>query len=382
MESTDLERAKAGSPNAIAAILNTALKRKGTTAEVTSNGEQLRVVLQGQAVPSQKLANLVMRELAAIELQTICRGTLVGLKMGEDQPRWCCNFDRSNLESGQINLSQSIKQSSSALSTDVDKRQTRLDNADTSKASVQRIIWGIVFSLVLSPLGRFLNQQYFTPWRQARSAASQIEQLSKTNPVFQQLAKHEPALYEQFKLSMIQKAQGDKTASEIKSTVTAEIAQRFSPVLLKYMAVASSDSLHSFMKITLDAYESALQKDSELCYRQQTQGGLGQRLNQFIVADQETAMLQAMADIIRTGAESPAAPASTTQLQQAQAELRDSMRAIYKDGDFAMLQSPDAPTVDRAKVCRMHLDIFKQILQMPDGESAVLLRYFLTNRSL
>lgn len=47
------QQAKAGNPQAIAALISQSLKSKGTTAKVSAKGSQLKILLESEAAPSQ-----------------------------------------------------------------------------------------------------------------------------------------------------------------------------------------------------------------------------------------------------------------------------------------------------------------------------------------
>ncbi|MGE5660127.1 MAG: hypothetical protein ACM37W_26355 [Actinomycetota bacterium] len=83
-----LELAKLGNPQAIAALLNHHLQRKGITVKATLKEEGLRIKVESEQVPPQQLVSYIHQGIATLNPQSIKTIKIYGFQAGQNLPAW------------------------------------------------------------------------------------------------------------------------------------------------------------------------------------------------------------------------------------------------------------------------------------------------------
>ena len=91
-----LELAKQGNVQAIAFLINRALKPKGITAKVALKNGFLQVMLESTRLPDQAtLPSFIHRGVTGLEIISLKKLSVYGRKIGEDRPGWSKEFEFS-----------------------------------------------------------------------------------------------------------------------------------------------------------------------------------------------------------------------------------------------------------------------------------------------
>ena len=89
-----LQKARAGQSEAIAALLNTALESRNITAQVQRCGDELQILLESSTIPpQQEMVEFVRQGLQRLQLTSITTIALMGQKRGYLKDHWQVTFE-------------------------------------------------------------------------------------------------------------------------------------------------------------------------------------------------------------------------------------------------------------------------------------------------
>lgn len=222
-----------------------------------------------------------------------------------------------------------------------------------------------LFSLYQALVAPVLQNQYTT--------SSIEETLSKNNPAFAAVKKYDADHYEQI-MNEIHNAIS-KGFSE--TEVTAALQVKFSTLVQKHLPHASDEAAVRYIEVTVQELIEAQQNDGNLCYELLfPQLGQTQDISKFISASTQQADLSALGEVVRTSAVAPQEVPKDADMSALLESIITILLEKYGQ-DAALLQNPIASGIDKSKVCRITIDMYKEILQLPPTYSGKLLRYLM-----
>ncbi len=239
-------------------------------------------------------------------------------------------------------------------------------------AKENRNKYGLTFAISFAVLFALANTFVYPPlntWYQVRNAEAEF----LGSPAYRALKQHDPATYDRliadFKQAVKDGKDREATVAAVREHVVKAVQSR--------LPTASNESVADYMKVMLIEMQELNEQGGDLCYRflfPQVSGPIDPV--EHFSKETQKADLDALAEVIRTSAESPQpVPPESVVMPQLQTIFID--LANDHGQDIAMLQNPVAPNVDRRKVCQMTQNMYTKILRLPVEESGQLLRYLL-----
>ncbi len=226
----------------------------------------------------------------------------------------------------------------------------------------------VSFALLLG-LSRFS----VVPPLQARWEASRVDAKLSSNPAFAAIKKHDAATYERIMSQLRTGLLEGRDQHVLLEAVRAEVSQ----LVQKRLPRASDDAAVQYMRVMVQEMQELRTQGADFCYRFLFAApGQGLNLAQHVSANTMQADYSALSQVVRTSTESPQ---PVPQQAEVAAKLEPVVAALAGryGRDIVMLQQPQAPTVDKTKLCDMNIDLYSVILQMPVADSGRLIRYLM-----
>lgn len=229
-------------------------------------------------------------------------------------------------------------------------------------------LFGMLVILLLIA-GQFVGYKYVRPRAQAMIAGQTLDD----QPLYRTLRKYEPAIYERLE-------RGFKTAvktgkqEEFMQTAIGEVAQ----LAQKHLSKASDKSINDFMAHAVVQLKALQHKPNDACFRMlfpQVAGTADFSVLPKSMVDANATYLEA---VLISAIEHPQPPPPEQETMTVLKPILMSMAQRYGQ-DLQMLGRPAAATgSDRGRVCEISIDLYDQILALPDDQSADVLRLMIS----
>jgi hypothetical protein len=201
-----------------------------------------------------------------------------------------------------------------------------------------------------------------------------IENTLADFPLFEEIKKVDSKSYETIKEEM---------RNVIKNGASSDEAiHRMSPILLqfgmKYIPISSDDALIRCMEVLTRTMDELTQRDPSQTYKWLFPKQYGYiRAEKHVKKETATLMMNALADVVRTGASNPKIAIDS---EEAEKTLEKVLSGLFiKYGmELEALSDVHSPQVDKKKACYLMIDFYNEILRLPRRESCALFRYLLT----
>jgi hypothetical protein len=155
--------------------------------------------------------------------------------------------------------------------------------------------------------------------------------------------------------------------------MVALIREKTSTLYSRYLPISEDDALQNAIRKTVDALSVLEESNPEACYAF-LYGGPYIDIMSLLSKDMQLTLLDSMAGVIETGVSNPQAIPGEKQVA-IQRELVTGVLARRYGADFALLSDASAPGVDKAKICSMSVELYRQVLKLPKKESVQFLRF-------
>jgi len=209
-------------------------------------------------------------------------------------------------------------------------------------------------------------------WGDAKNIENELLKI----PIYQTLKAHDPETYNQILTEFQNAPRGGASESELAGRTRDHLAR----ALQRYLPHASDDSLVDFMKILIDEMNQLGSVSGELCYALlfPQNSGMVDYSRHLAQATQE-AERNAMAKVIETAATNPQAIPSEKQVTEDLTAVTSRLVRRYGN-DVALLADAQSAAADKTKTCRMTAALYSEVLTLPRGQSANLLRFMLAGQ--
>jgi len=196
-------------------------------------------------------------------------------------------------------------------------------------------------------------------------------------PAFQQIAKWEPASYNQMKAEMIGSLERDESSVQAQGRIRARVQK----VSKQYMRTASDDSLIAYISVTVEEIKQVNAKDPAVAFGMLFGGKTDVDVTKYIDDATQKKDAEALAEIIHTGV---AKEAGSQNDQKATQMLRDVVAGMRRDfgPDAELPFNPKATGPDAAsqrRTCEMTVEFYNRILALRSDQSAQVLRLLLAS---
>jgi hypothetical protein len=225
-------------------------------------------------------------------------------------------------------------------------------------------------------LGAFnlLSSRFVLPRLREWRAEREIDRVFSEIPVYQLLARHDPAVAGEIRSSLTDMVRRGESPSRAREQIGAHIRG----VVNKYLPRASDAAITTYMAVFMRELEQLQSRDPDLCYRAvfPNQGG---PVDMALYLDQATreADLSALAEVIRSASEAPQPPATAEEAGPVLAGVMARVREAHGE-DAALLQALESPDADRAKACALIRSLYGAILALETARSGPVLRYMVS----
>ncbi len=219
--------------------------------------------------------------------------------------------------------------------------------------------------VVLFTAGNTTLMPHARAWKQER----EVEALLADEPLFAAVLRDEPGLREPLRAVLL-KAYREGQAGE-----AVQVGQRLlSPRLWQYVPRASDSAAVRVGRALVASLEDLQERDPDQCYRFLFPGVAGPSRGGD--ADEDDRLLAALREAVATARDGSAEPldrkAAARQLEAVFQHLREEHGT-----DVDVLKKPQAPRVDRSRVCAVTIALYSELAALPPAAAGQTLRYAL-----
>jgi|GEM_PF-6950925 len=223
----------------------------------------------------------------------------------------------------------------------------------------------LIILVLVGVVGAALARDLVTPHILAWNSRDEVQQFLDSDPLFQRILTDHPALREPMEQAL---AAGMQSGGRQQAVAAARgLIEQVFPA---YLAKASDDGLRDYATTTVAVLKKFQAKDPLRCFQFLHPGVAG-----AATPTDEEGRRDLYDLMVRLVTNAPDVPPSE-QAEDA-ADLLEGVTATlaerYGDG-LQALATPEAPDVDRAQVCAMTIDLYAEILTLPDEDAARVLR--------
>ncbi len=229
--------------------------------------------------------------------------------------------------------------------------------------------WVVAAGLLFAAAHRFI-----TPALQARYDASQVDESLSGNAAFAAIKKHDPQTYARIMSELREGLLNGQGQAELIERVRMQVTT----LVQKHLPRASDDAATEYMRVLVLEMSELRRHGGDLCYRFLfPKAGETLSLTRYVSANTRDADFAALSQVVRSSTVSPQPVPQQAEVASRIQPVMAALTARY-GRDLALLQQPEAPGVDRDKLCSINIDMYTVILQLPTADSGKLIRYLMS----
>jgi hypothetical protein len=239
----------------------------------------------------------------------------------------------------------------------------------TRETSHYALLWLVLAGLLFAGV-----QQFVTPPLQARYDASRVDESLSSHAAFAAIKKHDPQTYARIMAELREgllagQSQG-VLIERVRSQVTSLVQQR--------LPRASDEAATEYVRVMVQEMQELRSHGGELCHRFLfPQPGDSLNLTRYVSANLRDADAAALSQVVRSSTLSPQAVPQKAEVLPRMQPVMTALSARH-GADLALLERPQAPGIDRDKLCAINIDLYSVILQMPPTDGGKLIRYLMS----
>lgn len=189
-------------------------------------------------------------------------------------------------------------------------------------------------------------------------------------PVYQVIAKHEPATYERLLAEYARVVRYPSRMDVFTETANTEIGD----LATKHIAHASDAALLALMQDMLGKLQLLRARAPEDCYRYLFPRVAGPPdTTRWFDRAAQARTLGRMADVIRTAAENPVAVPPRERVEGLLGPIIADMYAQFGE-NTALLSRAEEPGVNRGTVCAIATTLYEKVMRLPPADAAAVIR--------
>ncbi len=232
-----------------------------------------------------------------------------------------------------------------------------------------KIAYSIVIAILFFTFN-FASKEFILPDLNLRQALNDIERVTQETPAFGSIKKYEPEVYQKLVDSVLAAVKEGANQQQIADIVRTQI----SSLIESRLAHASDDALVSYVNVMISEMEILSNQGNGLCYKflfPQVAGGIDAR--KAFTKEMQQRDLAALDEIIKSSNTKKTIPEQSTVMPYLQPVI---IALSEKHGDdVTLLDNPSAPNVDKEKLCKVSIDLYRGVLALPVEQSAPVLRW-------
>ncbi len=213
-----------------------------------------------------------------------------------------------------------------------------------------------------------------TPTTEIEDPLNELELSLSEIPAYKQISMYDTQAFQRIKREIQQAL----AKGESKSQIIQRIRFIIGGLVEKYLPISSDKALLGYMNVVIQEIEELANQSPELCYKflfPQQYGTID--VTKYIKPETQQADLEALAAVIRSGAEASAEMKDFPEYDALIQSIIINLHETYGD-DALLLENPHAPGIDKRKFCRIMVALYREILKLPQRESCLVLRSMLT----
>jgi hypothetical protein len=189
-------------------------------------------------------------------------------------------------------------------------------------------------------------------------------------PVYVQLQKHEPVVFESLVAEYALVLRGKVSAQRYTDDANAAI----STVATQRIAHASDAALLALMQDMLDKLQLLRARSPDDCYRYLFPKVAGPPdIRRWFDGASQARTLGLMADVIRTSAESPVEVPARFRVEPLLGPVINDIYAQFGE-NTQLISRAEEPGVNRATVCAVSVTLYEKVMRLPPADAAAVIR--------
>lgn len=212
-----------------------------------------------------------------------------------------------------------------------------------------------------------------SPRLESMYAMRTIDKTLSQNPAFSAIKTYDNAAYTSLMADIKAAMEKGKTQNQISAMVRTHIGA----VVQKRLPQASNDSAVAYMQVMLQEMKEMKAQDGNVCFQFLfPQEGSFVDPTKFISAETRKADLEALGQVIKHASLMPQPLPREAEVMLLITPIVNDLGTKYGAG-MRDLQNPNAPGVNKARLCGMLIDMYSQILQLPGEQNGKVVRFML-----
>jgi len=225
------------------------------------------------------------------------------------------------------------------------------------------LIFGAITTKFIKPS---INNWYYS---------KKVSEALQDIPAYRVIKTYDPALYRQIETELkksIEKGESEEQAITRVGSIVSQSAA-------KYLPVASDEILIHFSEIMIETLKQLTAIDPELTYKYLFPNEYGPVVvSKYLDKATETELLNALGEIVRTGVTDPTVVQNFSGVERLLEIVGKKLQRKHGD-KVRMLAKLNAPGVDKEIASNLMIDLYQEILDLPDGQNTLLLRHMFAN---
>ncbi len=232
--------------------------------------------------------------------------------------------------------------------------------------------WRVVFLLMVTLTGLSLTGCGI----RERINQDRAETILKKGKVYQVLAQQEPETYQK----IVTEATDSISMGETEETLASRLRPLVMAVLPKYFSRCSDKALVNYLQVTIKELEQVLAKDPDAAFAlmfptpENAATNLTRNIDRTILESEQ----EALAQVIQSGNQPETIPINRERAQENLIPIVRRLQEQHGPDTVDLLENPTAPGIDKARVCRILIDLYREILSLPQENSAEISRMMLS----
>jgi hypothetical protein len=227
-----------------------------------------------------------------------------------------------------------------------------------------------VFLFVLLFAGLNLaGRTFILPKLQLRNVEASLLEES----AFRALKEHEPETFDQI-LAEVKGAMKDgKKPEQLRGLVRKHLAE----MVEERLPSASNEAVTNYISATMVEVDELYERGDELCFEFLfPKDGKFIDASKYFSKEALQADLDALSEVIESSATDPQDVPQESEVMPELQPIMAELVAFYGE-DFAQLQNPHAPGVDKRQACEITSSMYTKILDLPSENSGRILRFLI-----
>lgn len=228
--------------------------------------------------------------------------------------------------------------------------------------------------LLLAGLLFAATQHFITPTLQARYDASRVDESLSSHAAFAAIKKHDPQTYDRIMAELREGLLAGQSQGVLIERVRAQVTS----LVQQRLPRASDEAATEYLRVMVQEMQELRRQGGDLCYRFLfPQPGEALNLTRHVPLTLRDADAAALSQVVRSSTVSPQPVPQRAEVQPRMQPVMSALSARYGP-ELALLERPQAPGVDRDKLCSINIDLYSVILQMPASDGGKLIRYLMS----